>query len=67
MEGSKAYAQHFQLIFSCVPKLHAQHKYNTHVLQSFSLNTTLTNHVLHSSLLNIKHLINHVLQGPPNT
>ena len=27
MEGSRAYSQHFQLIFSCAPELHAQHKY----------------------------------------
>ena len=47
MEGSRAYAQHFQIIFSCVPGLNAQHKYNNHVFQSSSLNT--------------KHLVNHVL------
>ena len=26
MEGSRDYAQHLQIIFSCVPELHAQHK-----------------------------------------
>ena len=37
----RAYSQHFQFIFSCVLELHAQHKYNSHVLQSFSLNTNI--------------------------
>ena len=41
MEGSKAYAQHFQLSF--------------HLLQSFLFNTKVSNHVLHSSLLNKNH------------
>ena len=27
MEGSRAYAQHFELIFSCVPKIYAPHNY----------------------------------------
>ena len=38
MEGSRAYAQHFQLYF--------------HVFQSFSLNTKVTTHVLQSLSLN---------------
>ena len=45
MEGSRGYSQHFQIIFSRVLEIHAQHKYNNHVLQIFSLNTTSINHV----------------------
>ena len=79
MEGSRDNAQHFQFIFSCVPELHAQHKYNTHVLQSFLLNTKI-NHSRAPDLLsqhktshqscasgstpNTKHFISHVLQVP---
>ena len=54
LEGFRDYAQHFQFIFSCSSKIHAQHKFfhnscvpeilaqcnlNTYVLQSLSLNT----------------------------
>ena len=50
MEGSRAYSQHFQIIFSCVLELHDQHKYKTHVFQSFSVNTNI-NHSCAPELL----------------
>ena len=71
---SRAYAQHqheriqglcqrFQIIFSCVPELHAQHKcLKNHDLQSFSLNTIISTHAFHIFLLN-KKINNHVLHS----
>ena len=50
MEGSRDYAQHFQILYF-------------HVFQSFSLNTNVSTHVLQSFFLNKKILITHVLQS----
>ena len=51
MEGSKAYAQHFQLSF--------------HVFQSFLLNTKVSTHVLQSFFAQHKSSITQVLQCSP--
>ena len=73
---STAYAQHqhgrlqglcptLSIIFSCVPKLLAQHKYKySCALELLPQHKILITHVLQSSSLNTKHLINHVLEGP---
>ena len=50
---------------SCSPKLLSQHKYKYSCpLDIISQHKTSINHVLQSSSLNTKHLINHVLQVP---
>ena len=53
MEFSRAYAQNLELYFI--------------VFQSFMLNKNVSTHVLQILLLNTKHLIDHVLQGPRPT
>ena len=79
IQCSKAYAQHqhgrlqilfpiLPIIFSCVPDLLAQHKCEYSCApELLSQHKILITHVLQSSSLNPKRLINHVLQGPRPT
>ena len=84
LEGSRDYAQHFQFIFSCaldlpsqhkgfnisrVSELLTQHNINTHVLQSFSLNTKHLKYSCAPELLT-QHKTSHqscALGSTPNT
>ena len=76
---SRAYAQHqhgrlqglcltLSIIFSCVSEILSQHKFKYSCApEILSQHKTLITHVLQSYLLNTKHRINHVLQGPRPT
>ena len=65
MEGFQGLFPTHPIIFSCVPKLLAQHKgRHSCALELLTQHKSSITQVLQSSLLNTKHLINHVLQGP---
>ena len=73
---SRACAQHkhgmlqslcptFPILFSCVPKLYAQHKFKYSCApEPLAQHKTYHRSCASRSMPNIKHFINHVLQGP---
>ena len=62
MEGSKAYAQHFQLSFHVFQSFSLNTKVSTHVLQSFSLITNNQSHKFSRAPRSTQTLITYVLQ-----
>ena len=61
MEGSRAYAQHFQLSFHVFQSFSLKKKVSTPALEILTQHKSSITQVLQSFLLNKKHLTNHVL------